>query len=292
MLLRKNLAIGLFSILVCASWAFGQSSPAQVRHGTIILFEDSFGQIIIAADSKYHPIDKTACKIEQLSTNTVFFYTGNVAESISSKTYKTLWSQNIFAAQAYGQFKDEPPSDDRLMEMAAKYEQIAHPKIDSILKGIPNPNARAAIGLAGFVSLNKFNQPRLALVNFTVEVPNDGVSPAYLGGPSIAEWGANKLGMGNYNPYTYVNEFLSAVTPRAEKAKAKFEIEATKLPEQDREARRLIAAIDFALEWDKNDPSIGPPVDAVVIEPTTGIRWIQGIKRCHGFNTVSPTFPT
>lgn len=260
----------------------------NLRHGTIIVYEESLDQVIVVADSKYHPLDKTACKIEQLSANTIFFYTGNLAENIDAKTYKTIWSQKMFAAEAYKQFKDEPLSDERLMAMATKYERIAHPKINSILREIPNPNAKAAIGMAGFASLNKLNQPKLVLVNFTVEVPNDGVSPAHLINPLIGEWYVDKIGMGDYDPYKYVNEFLDGVTPRAEKAKAKFETVGAEVPKQDKEARLLIAAVNFALEWDKGDPTIGPPVDAVVIEPTTGIRWVQGRQRCDGFNTVGP----
>jgi hypothetical protein len=274
---------------MCACWAFAQNNPTELRHGTIILFEESLiGQVIVVADSKYHPLDRTACKIEQLSADTIFFYTGNLAETVDARTYKIIWSQKMFAAEAYKQFKDNPLSDERLMAMAAEYERIARPKLDLLLRGIPNRNAKEVIGLAGFASLNKLNQPRLVLVNFTVEVPNDGVSPARLINPLIEESHVNNIGMGDYYPYKFVMEFLEGVTPRAEKAKARFETEAAKYPEEDREARRLIAAVNFALEWDKGDVTIGPPVDAVVIEPTRGIRWVQGMKRCHGFNTVSP----
>jgi hypothetical protein len=273
---------------MCAWWAFAQNNPAELRHGTIILYEKSLDQVIVVADSKYHPLDKTACKIDQLSADTIFFYTGNLAETINAKTNKIIWSQHMFAAEAYKQFKDKPLSDERLMAMAAEYERIAHPELDSIIRGIPNRNAQAAIGLAGFASLNKLNQPKLVLVNFTVEVPNDGVSPAHLINPLVGEWFVNKVGVGDYYPYKFVMEFLKGVTPRAERARARFETQASKFPERDKGARLLIAAVDFALEWDKGDVTIGPPVDAVVIEPTTGIRWIQGMKRCHGFNTVSP----
>jgi len=34
------------------------------------------------------------------------------------------------------------------------------------------------------------------------------------------------------------------------------------------------------LSWEKNDPSVGPPVDAVVLETGTGIRWVKRKPAC------------
>ena len=282
------------AVLMTGCCALAQNEKTELRHGTIILFEEALDQVIVVADSKYLPATnksgitgKTACKIEQLSADTIFFYTGNLAEGVSLQTKKIVWSQKAFAAKAYKQYKDEPRSDERLIAIATKYEQIAHPKINSVFQTISNSEAKTAIGLGGFASLDKLDHPTIVVVNFVVQVPNDGKSPAYLGNPSIEEWPINKVGMGTYEQYKFVSEFLNGDTPRAEVARKKFGKEAAGYPEKDREARFLIAAVHSALDWDKDDPIIGPPVDGVVIEPKTGIRWIEGMKRCQGLNTTA-----
>ena len=81
-------------------------------------------------------------------------------------------------------------------------------------------------------------------------------------------------------PYREVNEFFNDQTLRARKAVADFKIRAEKLPILDVEPYRLVAAVQAALDWDKSDHYIGPPVTALVVEPSTGIRWIQGEERC------------
>jgi hypothetical protein len=284
----NKLRTAFFAVLMAGCCALAQNEKTELRHGTIILYEDNLDQVVVVADSKWSgATSKTACKIDQLSADTIFFYTGNLAEDVTLRTKKIVWSQKIFAAEAYRQYKDEPRSDERLIAIATKYEQIAHPKINSFFQTISNSEAKTAVGLGGFAGLDKLDHPKIVLVNFKVEVPNDGKSPAYLDNPFIGEFAINKTGMGNYEPYKFVNEFLDGDTPRAEKARKKFGKEAAQYPEKDREARFLIAAVNSALDWDKDDPGIGPPVDAVVIEPKTGIRWIEGMKRCRGFNSVA-----
>jgi hypothetical protein len=295
-LIMKKPWTALFAVLMAACCASAQNEKTELRHGTILLYEEDLDQVVVVAESKYLVPNnksgipsKTDCKIDQLSADTIFFYTGNLTENISLRTKKSLWSQKMFAEEAYRQHKDELRSDERLIALATKYEQIAHPKVDSLIRAMSNSEAKAALGLGGFASLDSLDHPKIALANFTVDVPNDGKSPARLINPKIGEWELYKIGMGAYPPYKFVAEFLGGNTPRAEKARKKFVNEEAKYPEKDKEARFLIAAVNFALDWDKDDPGIGPPVDAVVIEPKTGIRWIEGMKRCRGFNTVAQT---
>jgi hypothetical protein len=254
----EKLWTALFVVLMAACCALAQNDKTELRHGTIILYEDNLDQVVVVADSKYLPANnksgltsKTACKIEQLSADTIFFYTGNLAETVSLQTKKIVWSQKMFAAEAYKQYKDEPRSDERLIAIATKYEQIAHPKINSLFRKISNSEAKTAVGLGGFASLDRLDHPKIVLVNFVVQVPNDGKSPAYLDNPSIGEWTVNQTGMGNYPPYKFVYEFFAGDTPRAENARKKFGKEAAQYPEKDREARFLIAAVNSALDWDK-----------------------------------------
>jgi hypothetical protein len=86
--------------------------------------------------------------------------------------------------------------------------------------------------------------------------------------------------MGDYPPYKTVMEFLDTDTPRAERAMKKFQSTVPTFPSRDVEAHKLIAAVQASLDWNKDDPSIGPPINAAVIEPQTGVRWIQGKSRC------------
>ena len=270
----------IFSLTVSGA-ALGQETTVGFRHGTILVFEQTSTQVIVVVDSRIHDEsskwDGYACKVVNLSDDTLFFYTGNLFEAINQRTGKVFFSQQSVARAAYDYFQKEFRSENRLMDVANKYSELVRPAINELLKSVKNP--ANYIALAGFASRDELNIPRIVPVNIPIQVPNDG-GQAYTGPPALSEPILNTPLSGQYTQYNQVAEFWNAETPRAKQAMDEYNSRATKLPEKDKEAYRLIAAVEFALKWNRHDPTIGPPVDAVVIEPETGIRWIRRKPKC------------
>ena len=261
------------------SAALCQQNSVGIRHGTIVVYEATPTQAIIVADSKlYDPQTKwsgSACKIINLSDDTLFFFTGNLFEV--NKTGKTIFSQQTVARVAYAFFKDAPRTQNRLMEIANKYSALLVPQMNDALKLIKQPSDYS--GLAGFASRDELNHPWIITVNISVTDKKNG-EPMYAEPPQVSGIILNKQYMGDYPQYKPVMEFLDAKTPRGKLAMEKFKSRAAKLPESDKEVYELIAAVEAAFKWDEKDPVIGPPVDAVVIEPDAGIRWIKHKPKC------------
>jgi hypothetical protein len=286
-LLRGVATVSRLAVLLIAALfnrTSGQENALELRHGTILLYVLNPTQFVVVADSKLHVVsdskvnglgDGLCCKIVNLSHNTLFFYTGNLFE-VFDNTGKTILSQQKAATQAFENFKTEARSKQRLVDVANKYSELVRPKIDELLRaGIKSDG----VGLAGFASLDEFNHPRAVMVNFAFELLNNG-TPAHTIDSKVFEPIPNKLYMGDYPPYKEVNEFLDAKTQRAKQAMEQFKSHRASLPEGDAGAYRLIAAVEASLNWNKNDPTIGPPVDAVVIEANRGIRWIKRKSMC------------
>ncbi|MGH9713563.1 MAG: hypothetical protein ACRD5M_09725 [Candidatus Acidiferrales bacterium] len=278
-------AILIAFLLLTQTQSVSQEVPPEWRHGTIIVWDVSPTKIIIVADSGVMSevsgkLNEKVCKIASLSYNTLFFYTGNLAQAVDRRTGKEIFSQEVLAEEAYHDVKTQPRSYQRLVNIASMYSVLARPKMDKLVSMLPNPSER--IGLAGFASLDESNRPRMVLVNIPVQVPNDG-SPAYTGVPDIFEWPRKPqqtMGTGNYAPNRGVMEFLDGNTERAKQAVAKFDSGLARLPKRDVEVYRLIAAVEASMSWNLDDPSIGPPVDAVVIESRTGVRWVRRKPNC------------
>jgi hypothetical protein len=266
--------------------AFCSETPIEVRHGTIIAWEwdGTPTRIIIVADSKLFPSatgkTENACKIVNLSNDIIFFYTGNLFDILSARTGKPIFSQQDLARQAADPLTAQPRSYAQLRNVANKYSELVRPKMDELLKILSEPSTR--IGLAGFASLDESKHPRLVLVNIPITIPNNG-APAYTGVPDISEWpndAQHSMGTGYYPPNMGVFEFLDVKTDRAKRAMANFEARIPKLPKRDVEVYRLIGAVEAALSWNQADPTVGPPVDAVIVESGTGVRWVRRKPSC------------
>ena len=253
-----------------------QEATTHLRHGTILLYEETPKQVMIVADSKVHGAgrDGITCKIINLSDDTLFFYTGQLFE-VFDKGKKVL-SQQTIAQGAYNDFKYEARSYQRLIDVATRYTERVRPKMDELIRsGIKYDIS----GLAGFASLDESNHPKIVRANIVINPPGNE-APAQTTSEGLSEPQQNLLNLGNYPQYAGVNEFFDAKTPRAKRAMDRFNTHAKSLPERDVEVSKLIAATEAALIWHRDDPTIGPPVDAVVIESGTGIRWIRRKKMC------------
>lgn len=249
----------IFFACLLFSLTSGQQRPVEVRHGTIIVWEVSAERIIIAADSrvfseKSGKLKDEACKIISLAHDTLFFYTGNLAQAVDTRTGKEIFSQEKSAQEAYLFIKAQPRSYERLAGLAKKYSELARPKMNALLKIIPDASER--IGLAGFASLDESKHPRLVLVNIPITVPNNG-APAYTSVPDVSEWPYDPqhfIGTGYYAANMGVLEFLDEKTERAKRASEEFESRVPKLPKGDVEVYWLIAAVETSLNWESGRP--------------------------------------
>jgi hypothetical protein len=269
----------IFFIQPCGG---GQDRLLEFRHGTIIAWLTAPSRVIIVADSGvksevYGKLSEKACKIVALSPDTIYFYTGNLAQVLDTRTNTEIFSQEHFAREAYQNLAGKPRSYQKLVDLGTEFSALVRPKMDEILKIDRDPSQR--VGLAGFASLDELNHPRLVLVTIPITVRNDG-APASTEAPKIFEWPSNKVGTGLTEQNMPVLEFWVAKTKRAKSAVAKFESSIPTLPKRDLDVYRLISAAEAALSWEKNDPSVGPPVDAVVLETGTGIRWVKRKPAC------------
>lgn len=139
--MRLNVILRILPLIILFVCRIAAAQETGVGHGTIIIYVQTVGQTVIVADSKFHsPDDSTfdyiACKIVQLSRDTLFFYTGNLAEHLD-QNHKLIWSQAQFAKDAYKSFEKTPTSDQRLMDMAEKYFEVARPTLDSVIQTCP-----------------------------------------------------------------------------------------------------------------------------------------------------------
>jgi len=275
--------LAILLVLLAFNRTPGQDGPVEVRHGTILLYEESSTQVIVVADSKIHADksgkDENGCKIVNLSDDTLFFYTGNLFQAVNTRTGSEILSQQKVAHEAYSEVKTEPRSEQRLIDVANKYSELVRPEMNELFRVAYAHDFSESAGLAGFASLDEFKQPRIVLVAIPIHVSNDG-APAYTEVPYLSEPIQNKVYMGDYLEYRGVNEFLDAKTPRAKRAMDRFNSSVGKLPKTDVEVHKLIAAVQASLTWHRDIPTIGPPVDAVVIDSGTGIRWIKRKPKC------------
>lgn len=281
----RLILIGVLALLLPLP-TLNQEHTILVAHGTVLVYEQTASQAIIAVDSRVTTQQKAkpkqACKIVNLSTDTVFFYSGNLFQGFKSRSGNEVFSQQKIASEAYAYYINSPRSKQRLVEAANKYVELIVPQMRDLFKEMSRADAARSIGLAGFAGLDEFSNPRIIQVNIAITVPNDGVSPVRIGQSNISEPPSESVMMSDNSkpPYREVAEFLDAETPRAKKAMDSFKMRALKIPQIDLEAYKLIAAVQASLDWNKDDPYIGPPINAIVIEPSTGIRWIQGKDRC------------
>jgi hypothetical protein len=268
--------IGLFLAFVLSARALGYvptgQIPVEVRHGTIMVWEETPNRIIVVADSAMATEGssgppQTTCKIVTLSKDTIFFYTGNLFDVTDRVTGSELFSQRASAIKAFDTFKADRRTFQRLMNVATKYSEVVSVKMNELFRF--TPNAKDRIGLAGFASLDESAHPRLVTANIPITVPNNGAT-AYTGKPDVSEWRLYR-GTGFYPANMGVIEFLYPKSERAKQAMRSFEARVPKLPKRDVEVYKLIAGAEASLEWNRDDPTIGPPVDALVIESGTGI---------------------
>jgi hypothetical protein len=269
--------------LSIANQTVGLEKSVGLRHGTVLLYEITANQFVVVADSKLYAEGQSqrahnnlCCKIVNLSDDTLFFYTGDIFEAVETKTGKRIFSQQEIAKQAFQHFKKAVRSEQRLIDVANKYSELVRPRIDELLR---NGIRSDGVGLAGFASLDEFNHPRAVLLNIALSKPNAGGPPQTTDSQPFEPM-PDQVYTGNYPPYQQVKEFIYPQTPRGKRAAEQFASRRAKLPERDAESYWLIAAVEFSLNWNSNDPTIGPPVDAAVIESDTGIRWIRRKSMC------------
>lgn len=281
----RLIPIGVLAVLLVPR-ALGQEKTIKIAHGTVLAYEQTASQAIVVVDSRVitrlKGKSQEACKIVDLSLDTVFFYSGNLFQGLDTRSGKEVFSQQKIAAEAYAHYITNPRSVQRLIEIANKYVEFVVPKMRDLFKKMSRVDAARSIGLAGFAGLDEVGNPRVIQINIDITVPNDGVSPVRLGQANVSEppSGSVMISDPSKPPYREVDEFLRAQTPRAKKAMDSYKIRASNVPQLDLEAYKLIAAVQASLDWDKDDPYIGPPINALVIESSTGIRWIRGRERC------------
>ena len=182
-----------------------QENPIQVHHGTVILYEETPTQIILAAHSKLFSgtgRGERACKIVGLSQDVLFFYTGQLYKAEDSQG-RELLSQQKVARQAYRATKDVVQSYQRLRNLGIKYSELVRPEMEQLFKIAWSHDFRRAIGLAGFASIDEFGHPRMVLVNIPINTSDDSGKQRYTTGtPILSEPAPFEVQLGIYTTHT------------------------------------------------------------------------------------------
>ena len=113
--------------------------------------------------------DSRRSRIIQLSGDTAFFCTGNLAGVTDTRTDKV---QYALARKAYDAVGTQPVTLPGLKDVANEWSHYARRVMASMLAMVAD--AKNRIGLAGFANLDENYRPKLIIVNIPISVPNDG----------------------------------------------------------------------------------------------------------------------
>ncbi|HEY4739364.1 MAG TPA: hypothetical protein VIH76_02080 [Candidatus Acidoferrales bacterium] len=282
---RKYALVALACYLLPFSVFRGDES--KMAGGSILLFEADPGSVIVVADSRLtqgsKPVSDLECKIISLSDDTLFFYSGAMAQVDFSRTQKRVTANEI-GRNAFRKAGAQRNSLRRLFDLANQWAKNMKPVADSVLQFSRPEDRPKETQLGGFAGLDSEGFPRLVVANMSVNVDNATRRatasydvyqwPRHLDSP-IGEGGALEdapIGTG---------EFLEGTTDRAKIAIAQLQKRLANKSFLDFEAYRLIAAVEFAMRWNPHETRVGGKVDAVVLNNGQKVRWIQRKQVCY-----------
>ena len=278
-----------FAALTCCLLAGllcgGDFVKPRISGGTVLLFVAEPRRVVIVADSRLaegsKPISDLGCKIISLSDDTAFFYSGGIAQ-IRFDHMRKLMIANEVARNAFGKVGMQPNSLKRLVDLANQWATLMKPISDAVLKVTPQSDHPNDVQLGGFAGLDSEGSPRMVLANMGVNVDNrTGQATASY---KVYGWPIeprHPTGLGGVLPFTAITEFFLGTTDRARIANAQFRKRMTTKPSIDHDLYRYVAAVEFGIEWNPNEPKVGGKVDGLVLDYGQKLRWIQRKQNCY-----------
>jgi hypothetical protein len=257
--------------------------------GTALLFYADDERLIVAADSKMTPINTAefqgmdlgqACKIVELDSETLFFYAGGLAEIRDlGGTHAVRFSAKRIALNAFQKYRREHRSAQRLSNMANLWGKLMTPEADATLKKFGSDQFQNEMGWGAFGGLDDSGKPVFMIANMGFRVATDGSARSMFNverGPPDA---AHPLAE-TPSAASSVNEFLLAQTDRAKTANLRFNMRFKKELDPFYISHRYAAALEAAIEWHPENPSIGLPVDLVELKRDGHIVWLKRKPHC------------
>jgi hypothetical protein len=237
---------------------------------TIIVMEFGPERIIIAADSRQvnydsGQSDSLACKIVTLDKQTVFFSDG-VAGFVGDQSTHHV---EDFAKTAFNEFQSTKYSHDLVLVLARWVELTRNAKVDVA-------SQRTTDGIFAGTDGN-------TLTAYTANIMRIAVLP---GGPAIArtvniyQLAEHIVPFGVDGSYQFVAEFLTNKSSQSATANLKFREDFPDEKDRDFEPNKLRAAVEYAIERFPRKGIIDVPVDVLVIDRTTGVRWVHRKNNC------------
>jgi hypothetical protein len=284
LLTKTPIAAILIGSLFLVAPPFGASRDPGFLHGTILIFWADSERVIVGADSKVSGpqfSDVRARKIIKLSDHDLFAYSGGAAGFILPSGQIAFRATDL-AHSAFEQLRSQPRSNERIIAVASRWGELVKKNLDPLLVLVKKNSLPGYIGLGGFAGLDGAGNPSLYYVRIDVTTPDRG--PPFVTPEKPTKWPIDPTEpylSSEGGAYGGFNEFLAAMTPRAQSANAKFGRSLTNKPRDDWEAYRLAFGIETALSWYKSYSGVGGAVDVAVLERGHKVRWIQRKQRCY-----------
>lgn len=284
----RAIAFAILALLVALAGisAFSQS-PEAVFSGTILLWTTLDNRVMVVADSRAskqvgHVIVSAgdeSCKIIAPSKDSLFFYGGLMEVRATGDLSDLSFSASKLAISSYREIAQKPRSLGRLKQWAELWDSMIRPKLNEVFKIRPTNVVEPILG--GFGGLDSRGNPILLFASVGENYQDGHVINTL---PSrIERWPPDSNTQTGYaSPAdAELSEFFANGTLRSRLANNAFAEKAKGIPQRDLEPEHLIAAVESAIAWDASNPGIGGPVDAAVIEPKSGVRWIRRKKQCY-----------
>jgi hypothetical protein len=264
-----------------------RGDESKIAGGTILLFEADPGSVIVAADSRLtqgsKPVSDLACKIISLSDDTLFFYSGGMAQVDFPSTQNRITANEI-GRNTFRKVGMQRNSLQRLFDLANQWAKNMKPMSDTVLQFSRPEDRLKETQLGGFAGLDSEGFPRLVVANMSINV--DNATRKATASYDVYQWPRHSefpIGEGGVLEDAPIGtgEFLEGTTDRGKTAIAQLQKRMASKSFFDFEAYRLIAAVEFAMKWNPHETRVGGRVDAVVLNYGQKVKWIQRKQVCY-----------
>lgn len=258
-------------LLTACILALGCAIPFRA---TIVVVEFTPERMIVAADSLALTPDQAstdACKIIQLDAKTFFFATGQVRAKASNGAE---WNATNFARDSFAGSKliiDKFT----LSRVAAQWAELMRESLKGLQAAI---NTNITEGVFGSVDALGIHAHQVSMVRMVVP---GAISPQIVAYSANIYDRTNPIAAFGVNAsFPLVVEFLANVTPRAKILNRKLGEKIKSMPEPQRKAERIGAAVEAAIAWMPKKNIIGGSVDLMILNRGASIEWIRRKPNC------------
>jgi hypothetical protein len=279
--MKLELLAILASICLCCSPACG-----QVASGTVIVFQLTKNEFVIAADSRAlfsnKPPDDTQCKIASLDSHFVIGVDG-AASYIPGEAdlIRPSWNAIEVAKRIAGLYAPAPSQGPEATVMAIADLWARELKNNwGILYSAYPERVKEAAKMSNDSALTNglFAFAQNGEIAFTVRTIVVGDLGIQVSTPFLPDCTAKPCASGQID---IAMEFLKATSERAKKEQAKQAHANSKSGTLESDMARAVRLVDLTIAYDKTG-TVGGPVDGLELLSNGSVRWYRRKKNCPG----------